>query len=328
MGQYNILVSSVGGDVGQAVCKALRYSGYPIIIHGTDCRNYVPFSLFCDRFSIVPTADDSRYKESIIKLAEDFSIDLIYICSEKELYYISDHITDFPRHFTSRLAIPTADVINLCRDKFKTIEFLKVNNFSYPFSKVYDKLTSVEEMTKRTNYPIVVKKLSDCGSKNYNIVNNLKELTNINDLNSSYMLQEYIPGTEYTNGVYKDIISNEIYVISLQRDLKNGVSNEVKVVVDKDITELCIEVARKLNIIGSINIQLRKQAGREPIIFEINPRYSSTSFMRAKFGFNDVIYAFENIVLKKRILPPLVKGGEAFRYLDEYYLFYQSNQPD
>lgn len=322
MSQYNVLVSSIGGDVGQAVCKALRYSGYAIKILGTDCKNFVPSFLFCDSFSIVPAANGLQYKDSIIKLVEDYSIDLIYICSERELFYISDHITDLPPQFYSRLAIPPLQLINICRDKFKTMEFLKTNGFSYPYSKIYDQSAPVDQILKYTDYPIVVKKISDCGSKNLHIINSRKEFAEINDLDSSYMLQEYIQGTEYTNGVYKDIISNEIYVISLQRILKNGVSDEVKVVFDKDIEELCIEVARKLNINGSINIQLRKQDERKPIIFEINPRYSSTSFMRAKFGFNDVIYAFENIVLKKRIIPPQIKGGEAFRYLEEYYLFY------
>lgn len=322
MRQYNILVTSIGGDVGQAICKALRCSDYPIKIHGTDCKSYAPFSLFCDSFTIVPEADGAIYKDSIIKLSKNLSIDLIYICSEKELFYISDHIKDFPLKFTKSLAIPHTDLINICRDKLKTIEFLKANGLSYPYSNVYNGSGSIDEMLKYTNYPIVIKKLSDCGSKNLHIVNSFKDFEKINCLDSSYLLQEYIPGVEYTIGIYKDIISNKVYVISLQRVLKNGVSSEVKVVFDKDIENLCIETAKKLNIDASINIQLRKQPGRKPVIFEINPRYSSTSFMRASFGFNDVIYAFENKVLRKEITLPRIRSGEAFRYLDEFYLFY------
>jgi carbamoyl-phosphate synthase large subunit len=136
------------------------------------------------------------------------------------------------------------------------------------------------------------------------------------------MLQEYIPGVEYTNAVYKDSFSGEVYVISLERILKNGISQEVKVVFDKEIKDLCIEVAKKLNLIGSVNIQLRKQNGGAPVIFEINPRYSSTSFMRAQFGFNDVISAFENKVLKQKSTMPEIKEGKAYRYLAEYYQFY------
>lgn len=322
MNQYNVLVTSIGGDVGQSVCKALRYSDYDFKILGTDCRNFIPSPLFCDSFSVVPAANGLKYKDAITKLVEDHSINLIYICSEQELFYINDHITDFPPEFCSRLVIPPLPVINICRDKFKTMEFLRTKGFSYAYSKIYAQCLSADELLEGFNYPIVIKKISDCGSKNLHIVNSRKEFTEINGLDSSYMLQEYIPGDEYTNGVYRDIISNEIYVISLQRDLKNGISFEAKVVFDKDIKELCTEVARKLNINGSINIQLRKQAGRDPVIFEINPRYSSTSFMRSKFGFNDVIYAFENMVLKKATPPPHIKSGEAFRYVDEYYLFY------
>jgi carbamoyl-phosphate synthase large subunit len=202
------------------------------------------------------------------------------------------------------------------------MQLLKDNNFPCPYSLLYNASTPREELLKGFNYPFVVKKSSDCGSKHLHIIENLQKFENIPDLDESYILQEYIPGTEYTNAVYKDSFSNAIYVITLERTMKDGMSDEVKVVFNKEIEELCKKVAKKLNLIGSINIQLRKQDNSEPIIFEINPRYSSTAFMRAKFGFNDVIYAFENIVLKKAITPPSIKAGEAYRYITEYYKFY------
>ena len=45
-----------------------------------------------------------------------------------------------------------------------------------------------------------------------------------------------------------------------------------------------------MNLKGSINVQLRiTEEG--PMIFEINPRFSSTAFMRHKLGFSDVNWA-------------------------------------
>lgn len=322
MSKYNVLVTSIGGDLGKAVCKSLHNSPYDINILGIDCKNYIPYPLFSHSFKIVPKANSIIYTDYINKLILKNSIDLVYICSEEELLYICDHFNDLRPEVRCRLAIPSIDIINICRDKYKTMEFLKQNDFPYPYSVLYNQSTFTDTILKNLKYPFIVKKVSDCGSKHLKIINTIQELNDIPDLNNTYMLQEYIPGIEYTNAVYKDAFSNEIYVITLERTLKDGMSNEVKVIFNKGIEDLCIEVAKKLNINASINIQLRKEPGKAPIIFEINPRYSSTTFMRSRFGFNDVMYAFENIVLKKSIPPPKIQPGEAYRYITEYYKFY------
>ena len=321
MMEHNVLVSSIGGDVGQAVCKALIYSAHNIRILGTDCRSFLPHPIFCDSFNIVPEAGGTSYTDSMLRLIKDNSIEMLYICSEQELYYICDHYNELPEDLSSRIAIPPINIIDTCRNKYKTVEFLKANGLPYPHTIIYDQSVPLKEMLQAFNYPLVVKKISGCGSRSLHIIEGIKDFDGINDLDNTYMLQEYIPGTEYTNAVYRDSFSSEIYVISLERTLKNGLSNEVKVVADEEIQKLCKEIAVKLKLTGSINIQLRKTADGRPVIFEINPRYSSTSFMRARFGFNDVFFAFENMVLKKSITPPRIKGGEACRYITEYYKF-------
>jgi carbamoyl-phosphate synthase large subunit len=322
MTQYNILVTSIGGDLGQAVCKALRYSNYHIKIYGTDCKEYVPNHLFCDSFQTIPKAGSKVYIEAINRLILKNAIDLIYICSEQELLYICDNFEEIPPEIRTRIVIPPLPVINICRDKFKTMQFLKDNKLPYPYSRIYDKSISIDTQLNDFKYPLIVKKISDCGSKYLHIISSFKEFEAINHLDHTYMLQEYISGTEYTNAVYRDAFSDEIYVISFERSLKDGMSYEAKVVFNRDIEELCKKVATKLNLRGAINIQLRQERNKEPVIFEINPRYSSTAFMRAKFGFNDVIYAFENSVLQKTISPPQIKAGEAYRYITEYYKYY------
>ena len=321
MAQYNSLVTSIGGDLGQAVCKALRYSDYNIRILGTDCKDYVPNKLFCECFQIISKADSQGYIESISALIDKYSIDIVYICSEHELLCIADYFEKIPGEIRSRLVIIPIEVISICRDKYKTVQFLKDNKFPYPYSKIYDKSISIDILLKDFKFPLIVKKISDCGSKYLHIIKNAKEFKEIAHLDNTYMIQEYIFGVEYTNAVYRDTFSDDIHVITLERSLKDGMSYEAKVIFNKEIEDLCKKVAIALNLRGAINIQLRQEKNKVPVIFEINPRYSSTAFMRARFGFNDVIYAFENLVLKKKISPPQIKAGEAHRYITEYFKY-------
>ena len=55
------------------------------------------------------------------------------------------------------------------------------------------------------------------------------------------------------------------------------------------------KLAEKLNLIGSINIQLRIR-GDEPVIFEINPRFSSTVLFRYLFGFKDLEWSIQDLL--------------------------------
>lgn len=318
---YNVLVTSIGGDLGKAVCKALQISQYNINIVGTDCKHYEPYPLFCDEFHVIPRADAPDYLHFIRRYTDMHTIDLIYICSEQELFYMREHFDTINDSLRAKIVMHPAPIIDLCRDKLKTTAFLKEKSLPYAPAARYDATQPIDRQLENFTLPLIVKKTVGCGSKNVYVINKIEDFNDIRDLDPSYMLQTYIYGTEYTNAVYCDYLTRNLHVMTLERVLKDGMSYETKVVFDTQIEGLCKEIAKKLDIRGSINIQLRKQDGHAPVVFEINPRYSSTSFIRARFGFNDVLFAFENLVLNKPIAEPEIITGSAYRYITEFYKF-------
>ena len=58
------------------------------------------------------------------------------------------------------------------------------------------------------------------------------------------------------------------------------------------IRQLLEFVAHRLQLRGSINVQLRKTT-RGPVIFEINPRFSSTVMFRHQLGFTDLLWSLQ-----------------------------------
>jgi carbamoyl-phosphate synthase large subunit len=62
--------------------------------------------------------------------------------------------------------------------------------------------------------------------------------------------------------------------------------------------------------------------------FEINARFSSTTSMRACFGYNEVEMALRCYVLGERIEPPPPRRGRALRFWDEFYLFAADDAAD
>src|SRR3546814_16519316 len=68
----------------------------------------------------------------------------------------------------------------------------------------------------------------------------------------------------------------------------------------RSIESLCATVARALDLSGSINIQLRL-GSRGPMIFEINPRFSSTVVFRHRLGFSDLLWSLQEQILGKKM---------------------------
>jgi carbamoyl-phosphate synthase large subunit len=78
-------------------------------------------------------------------------------------------------------------------------------------------------------------------------------------------------------------------------------------------------VAGALRPLGPCNVQLRL-TDRGPVPFEINARFSSTTSMRACFGYNEVEMALRCYVLGERIALPHPQRGIALRFWEELYL--------
>jgi carbamoyl-phosphate synthase large subunit len=55
-------------------------------------------------------------------------------------------------------------------------------------------------------------------------------------------------------------------------------------------------------------------------VFEINPRFSSTTVIRAHFGFNEPEMCLRELVLGEQLRTPVTRQGFALRYWDEVYL--------
>ena len=91
---------------------------------------------------------------------------------------------------------------------------------------------------------------------------------------------------EITCGLFRSK-SGQIRSIQFERLLVGGLTGWARVTKNKDVEKLLIIIANGFDLNGSINVQLRL-TDKGPMIFEINPRFSSTTYMRHRLGFSDV----------------------------------------
>lgn len=276
-----ILVTAIGGDVGHSVLKCLKNENFVI---GCDINQYPVGIDLVKKHYIVPMAKNSQYIESILNICDENQITHIIPVSEYEIEEISNHRDEFLTRGI-KLIINTKAVLDTCLDKHKTCKFLNDNNLCK--MEFYD-LDSFKENGKK----YIIKLRKSCGSKLLRIFESREEIQDIIEKYSKdeLIIQEYIDvkDSEYTVGVFR-ANKNDVRVIIFKRQLQSGFTKLIELVHDNQIKELAVRIAEKLDVIGSVNIQLRKR-NDQIYIFEINPRLSGTTNFRNQLGFTDVLW--------------------------------------
>jgi carbamoyl-phosphate synthase large subunit len=284
----NILVTGCGGDIGQSIGKILLKSTYTKNLFGIDISDKNAAQFIFPNFSVGVRFSFSDYLSRLEEFIKSNSIDLIVPIAEAELRFFSennilDHIG------SAKMIIATAKALEVGFDKYKTAQFLKDEGLPFPNTKMAMDLKTID------TFPVILKSIRGCGNKDIHKIHTMDEFlfytrTNIQD----FVVQEYIPDSkgEFTCGLFRSS-NGEIRSQIFKRELHGGFSGYGEVIENKTITSLLEELALKLNLVGSINVQLRMHEDT-PKIFEINPRFSSTVLYRHLFGFEDLIWSIED----------------------------------
>ena len=280
----SILVTGVGGDIGQSVLKCLKDSHYNPYLIGCDIEPYAGGRKGVDAFYQAPPATrKDEYLNFISNIIKKEMCEYIIPTTEPEIKFYDMNREYFTINGINVL-INNSFIINTFLSKYNTICFLKESNFPYP--KTYQLL----EFKNQLEYPVIVKPESGCGGKKIQILYDDVDLEYIKRKYSEAIVQEVIGNIneEYTVGIFSD--GTNVYSIAFRRYLGYGsLTKFAELTINDEIEQFARLIAQACDLKGSINVQLRKtENGFIP--FEINPRLSSTVYFRHFFGFKDVIW--------------------------------------
>lgn len=286
--RLNILVTGCGGDIGQSIGKILLESKYTKNLYGIDISDENAAQFIYPNFSLGLRYTHPNYLESLEFFINKNSIDIIIPIAEPELRFFSSR-NIFDRIGNAKIIIASSLALEIGFDKYKTSEFLKKENLPFPKTILAKDVKNIEQ------FPVILKSKTGSGSKDIHVINNMDEYcfftkNNIED----YIVQEFLSDEqgEFTCGLFRSN-KGEIRSLIFKRKLTGGYSGYGKVVENEVVKSLLEKLAIKLNLIGSINIQLRIDKNL-PKIFEINPRFSSTVLYRHLFGFEDLIWSIQD----------------------------------
>jgi len=316
MAKLNILVSAVGGDLGQSVIKCLRDSGYNPYIVGCDMNPYAAGRADVDTFlQAPPVKEKQKYSDFILETLKRNKINYAFLLADVEIIYFNENRERF-KSSEAAFVVNEKHIIDTFMDKYKTVEFFKKTGVPYPQTWLPC------DYNGQLGFPLILKKQQGSGSQDLFKVNDSEELQFYLQRHNDMIIQEYLPGedNEYTAGIFSD--GENIHTITFKRTLApGGFSQQVELVPDETVNQFPQQVALALDSKKAFNINVQFRRTKKGCIpFEINPRFSSTVYFRHLFGFRDVKWALDLLEGKPVSYTALPKRGIGVRKFSEVIL--------
>jgi carbamoyl-phosphate synthase large subunit len=173
-------------------------------------------------------------------------------------------------------------------DKLATARALEALDLPAPWTASADEAMPME-------YPCILKPRLGSGSRGV--------MTVVDETDARFLARKFPGGVfqqlldphrgEVTCAVYRSR-DGSVATLQLLRRLAGGLTGWAKVIRDPAVEALCAKLAQGLELSGSMNVQLRLTR-QGPLVFEINPRFSSTALMRHRLGFSDVMWTLDEL---------------------------------
>ncbi|MFC2051123.1 ATP-grasp domain-containing protein [Chloroflexota bacterium] len=303
-----ILVTGAGSSSGICTILALKESTDDIIF-GCDCNEYSPGLYLADEnFIVLMAKDEDKFIEQIANKVEEYNIDAIFPNVDEELPIFARNTPDIP----CNVIISPFSTIDTCNDKLKSMSELE-NIVPLP-------------LMGDIPPPFCIKPKIGRGSRDIYKVENKRELDALLEYlslkginNSDLIIQEYLPGKEYTVDALFDANGGLVVAVPRRRARIFGGASLVGITErNGQLISLVGNISRKLRFLGPVNFQFKEDKESIPKLIEINPRCSGGMVITLKSGVNLPKLAL-SILKEKEILEDELQWEErtVFRYLTE-----------
>jgi len=169
-------------------------------------------------------------------------------------------------------------------------------------------------------YPVVVKPRTGSGSRDISIVASSEALAAL-DTSTDFLVQEYLPGEEYSIDVLADATGRVVSSVPRVRSrVDSGVSVAGRTIHDAELEQFGSSVVAATGLTYISNVQARRDVAGNPALLEVNPRVPGTLPLTVASGVDMPRMALDS--LRGRPLPEHADFREIamVRYLEERFI--------
>jgi len=316
-----VLVLGVGGNVSQGILKALALSSLSCRVIGAGISPLALGLYTVDEAYISPRADDPHFLDWLVDICRSEGVQAVLSGVEPVLAVLAQWAEEVRRLTGATCIVSPVPQLTIGNDKLATCQWLKKHGFNFPRYAESGNEHALEKLVAECSYPLIAKLRTGKGAHGLIEIRNSEGLAFISGKHG-YIVQEYLgdPDSEYTAGCFCDRHGHVRGTIVLHRELVQGTTYRAEAGKFPKVRAEATQIAAALKPLGPCNIQLRMSEGRA-VCFEINPRFSGTTPVRARLGFNEVEAALRHYVLGEPARDlPLIAEGIVLRYWNEMYV--------
>jgi carbamoyl-phosphate synthase large subunit len=334
MSKHRILIAAIGGaSLGTELLKCLaatdRYR-----VFGCDISNYA-FGHYQEGFEETAMVSSEGYEDVVLKLCLDWDIEAVIPGGEGPLVLLGKAAPQFEAQGI-HVAANDPQVIATCSDKARLFERLSEMKLPIPATR------SIRNPDELDGFPMpcIVKPATESGGSSFVfLAADLIEATLYVNLllnnGKKALVQEYIPVDEgeFTIGVLSlpngrtlgAVAMNRLFHAKLSVLYKSEaglVSTGYSQGLIEEFPRVCAQaeaLAEALGSRGPLNIQGRVRDG-VLYPFEINPRFSASSYLRTMAGFNEADLYLRSVLEGEAVARPTLRPGVYLRSLSEQYI--------
>lgn len=285
MSKKTVLISAAAGSFFPYLSKSLR-GKYKLIL--TDTSDIIDRLYPDDITIVVPPVDAADFENRLEEIITKHKINFYIPTIDKEILKILK-IAD--KLFGPAVICPNKEFAMAALNKYQLMCVLS----DLGISRVDTYLASNFE--GQIKYPVFMKPVSSTGSRGARLIENDNQFNSYLKLEKylpeEVMVQEYLDGEEFTVSVAVNNLNRLMAIVPKKVILKKGITQHAVTQKNKIISRICRKIVERMRPCGPFNVQLIMK-DKQARIFEINPRFSTTSILTCEAGINEFEMCIEN----------------------------------
>ena len=274
MKKKRVLIFPAGTEIAFEIRNALKYSKFVELIGGTSADDHSSY-VFDELITDIPFVTEQDFVKKLNQVTEEYQIDCIYPAHDSVCVCLSEHKNEIK----AQVIITDYKTTEICRSKKQTFQLFKDENF---IPVIYE---TPEEISQ---YPVFVKPDISQGSRGAYKVLDRKDLEARIHNDTSLIIMEYLPGTEYTIDCFTDGTGKLRIVKMRDRSrIRTGISVRSTMMNPcQDILTMADKINECLDFKGAWFFQVKQNSTGDYKLMEISPRIPGTMGLSRNCGIN------------------------------------------
>lgn len=321
---------------GTIDCFRNNPDGIEFFIEGADMAPMEFNAVGLDRFFQVPSCTDPHYIDDILDICQREKITALFPMNTNELEIFEAVKGRFEAIGTT--VVLTTGRLGIANDKLRMNLFLSKRGVRQPLTRTACSYSDYQTVSAR--YPkikLCIKLPHGCGGRGFRVIGDeeyIKERSApvsyisqveleklFKNFDEVFMLQEYLPGTEYTVDVLA--VNGKVVAGATKRNGDvDGIAKRSEIVPNGEAFDQCVKACEALSLDGNVGFDLKENADGIPYIIDINPRLTATVSLIQKAGLNLPYYGYryKTCGTIPESFPEAKVGARLVRQLADYFI--------